>query len=129
MVDRGLLRGAVSERYLDPRSFDISAFKSSSLTSVNSMSNLSTGMSLGPMSRGPMISHNSEQLWKFRDEGDGVVDNGDEDIALEWSQGSLRVGARGCLLCASVEEVTRQGIQIYAMPRLGRGSKPWLVAR
>jgi hypothetical protein len=56
MVGRGLLRGDVSERYLDPRSIDILVFKSSSSTSVNRMSNLFADMVLGGTSRG-RISH------------------------------------------------------------------------
>ena len=91
MVGRGLLRGDVSERYLDPRNVDISVFKSSSSTSVNRMSNLFTDMALGSTSRGRISHRETGEEWKFggEDDGggdDGGEDNGEEDIAWEGSE-------------------------------------------
>jgi len=102
MVGRGLLRGDVSERYLDPRNVDISVFKSSSATSVNRMSYLLGDMAFGSTSRGRISHRGSGEEWKLGEEDDGEEDNGEEDIAWEGSEGLLRVGARGFRAYASV---------------------------
>ena len=79
MVGRGLLRGEVPERYLDPRNVDISVFKSSSSTSVNRMSNLFTDMALGSTSRGRISHKGAGEEWEFREEDDGGEDDGEGD--------------------------------------------------
>jgi len=106
-VGRGLLRGDVSERYLDPRNVDISVFKSSSSTSVNRMSYLFGDIAFGSTSRGRISHREGGEEWKLGEEDDGEEDNGEEDngeedIAWEGSEGLLRVGARGFRAYASV---------------------------